>query len=70
MVYCQSYNCQHDCCDINGLCPTLSSDCYMYYKTASISVGGIVGIIIGCLVFIGLIILVVCLCRRRYRSQS
>jgi hypothetical protein len=67
--YCPSYsqNCAYGCCTFSGLCPTVSSNCYYYYyNTVLLSVGAIIGIVIGCIVFIIAVIGFSCwLCRRR-----
>lgn len=65
---CRSYSCRYDCCDINGYCPSSSSNCYYYYSTG-MTTGAIVGIIIGILFFFGFVFLMVYLCRRCRERQ-
>lgn len=72
--YCYSYaqNCNFGCCDANGICPISATNCYYYYNSVIIlGVGAIVGIVIGCIVFIVAVIGFSCwLCRRRRRMLA
>jgi hypothetical protein len=67
-IYAQS--CEYSCCDYNGFCTTSSSNCYYYYNgnvSAVLSIGAIIGIVIGCLAFVGAIIGFSCWLIRRRR---
>lgn len=62
---CYDTSCFYDCCNILGYCPSSSSGCYYYYyDTTGLTIGAIVGIVLGCLFFIAMIAIIVCLCRR------
>ena len=75
-AYCNYYsqNCNYNCCDVYGYCPAYSSNCYFYYynndSAAVLTTGAIIGLVVGIVCLIGLIVLVVFLCRRcRQRNQ-
>lgn len=61
-------NCWDNCCDIYGLCPSSSADCYYYYYSTStstgLSTGAIAGIAVGVVIFI-VIIALSSYCRRK-----
>lgn len=68
--YCASIaqNCYLNCCNASGLCPTSYTSCYYYYYTDPVllSIGAIIGIVVGCLAGVAAIIGITCwLCRRR-----
>lgn len=69
---CIIQNCTYNCCNYQGTCPASITGCYYYYPTPVIlSIGTIIGIVIGCLVLLGFsIAFIVFLCRRcKYRKN-
>jgi hypothetical protein len=76
--FCASYSqkCSEGCCDKYGYCPSdYGTPCYYYYNNtnntsstfsfATMSISEIVGISIGCIVFLGFIITLIILYTKR-----
>lgn len=70
---CHYQNCNFNCCDNSGNCPTYSMQCYYYYssnKTTELDAAGISGIVVGAIVALAIILVVARYCYQKKKQEK